>query len=230
MLDGVAKLNRMLAEQVRRSRNRDAHRAVRNGVPHADLGARADGSLERAGVHVSSCTARIRASPAPTPPIACWRGGWPSAACASFSSIIAAGTSTTICRATSRCSASGTDQASAALVQDLKQRGLLDDTLVIWGGEFGRTVYCQGKLTRDNYGRDHHPRCFTMWMAGRRHQARACSIGETDDFCYNIVEDPVHVHDLQATDPALPGHRPHQADLQVPGPPLPADRRRGRTW
>jgi hypothetical protein len=92
----------------------------------------------------------------------------------------------------------GTDQATAALVMDLKQRGMLDDTLVVWGGEFGRTVYCQGRLTATNYGRDHHPRCFTMWMAGGGVK-RGFSMGETDDYCYNIVKDPVHVHDLQAT-------------------------------
>jgi hypothetical protein len=89
------------------------------------------------------------------------------------------------------------DQASAALVQDLRQRGLLDETLVIWGGEFGRTNYCQGKLTPDNYGRDHHPRCFTIWMAGGGVQPGV--YGETDDFGYNIVKDPVHVHDFHAT-------------------------------
>jgi len=92
----------------------------------------------------------------------------------------------------------GTDQPTAALVSDLKQRGLLDDTLVIWGGEFGRTVYCQGKLTEANYGRDHHGRCFTMWMAGGGIK-RSNVIGETDDFGYNVVADPVHIHDLQAT-------------------------------
>jgi hypothetical protein len=92
----------------------------------------------------------------------------------------------------------GTDQASAALIMDLKQRGLLDDTLVIWGGEFGRTVYCQGRLTEANYGRDHHPRCFTMWMAGGGIK-HGVTIGETDEYCYNVVADPVHVHDLQAT-------------------------------
>jgi uncharacterized protein (DUF1501 family) len=91
-----------------------------------------------------------------------------------------------------------TDQASAALVIDLKRRGLLDDTLVIWGGEFGRTVYSQGSLTPDNYGRDHHPRCFTIWMAGGGVRA-GYTHGETDDFSYNIVRDPVHVHDLNAT-------------------------------
>ncbi len=90
------------------------------------------------------------------------------------------------------------DQPSAALVADLKQRGLLDDTLVVWGGEFGRTVYCQGRLTETNYGRDHHPRCFSIWMAGGGIRG-GMSLGQTDDHCYNVVEDPVHVHDLQAT-------------------------------
>jgi uncharacterized protein (DUF1501 family) len=91
-----------------------------------------------------------------------------------------------------------TDQASAALVLDLERRGLLDDTLVLWGGEFGRTCYSQGKLTATNYGRDHHPRCFSMWMAGGGVRA-GHAYGQTDDFGYNIVEDPVHVHDLHAT-------------------------------
>ncbi len=90
------------------------------------------------------------------------------------------------------------DQPCAALIQDLKQRGLLDETLIVWGGEFGRTVYCQGKLTVDNYGRDHHPRCFTMWMAGGGVKG-GMTHGETDEYCYNIVRDPVHVHDLHAT-------------------------------
>ena len=90
------------------------------------------------------------------------------------------------------------DQACRGLVQDLKQRGLLDETLIIWGGEFGRTVYSQGGLSRENYGRDHHPRCFTMWMAGGG--ARGGTIyGETDDFSYNIVRDPVHIRDFHAT-------------------------------
>ena len=89
------------------------------------------------------------------------------------------------------------DQASAALITDLKQRGLLDETLVIWGGEFGRTNYCQGKLTKDDYGRDHHPRCFTVWMAGGG--VKPGVYGETDEFGYNIAKDPVHVHDFHAT-------------------------------
>jgi hypothetical protein len=91
-----------------------------------------------------------------------------------------------------------TDQASAALVRDLKQRGLLDDTLIIWGGEFGRTVYSQGELTATNYGRDHHPRCFTVWLAGGGVKP-GLTHGETDEFSYNIVRDPVEVYDLNAT-------------------------------
>jgi len=91
-----------------------------------------------------------------------------------------------------------TDQPCAALIKDLKQRGLLQDTLVVWGGEFGRTVYCQGKLTADDYGRDHHPRCFTIWMAGGGVKS-GITFGETDDYCYNITQDPVHVYDLHAT-------------------------------
>ena len=90
------------------------------------------------------------------------------------------------------------DQASAALITDLKQRGLLDETLVIWGGEFGRTNYGQGALTKENYGRDHHPRCFSIWMAGGGVKP-GIVYGETDEFGYNIVENPVHVHDLHAT-------------------------------
>lgn len=89
------------------------------------------------------------------------------------------------------------DQASAALITDLKQRGLLDETLVIWGGEFGRTNYCQGALSKENYGRDHHPRCFTIWMAGGG--VKPGVYGETDDFGYNIIQDKVHVNDFHAT-------------------------------
>jgi hypothetical protein len=91
-----------------------------------------------------------------------------------------------------------TDQATAALINDLEQRGLLDDTLIIWGGEFGRTIYSQGSLTKTNYGRDHHPRCFTILMAGAGIKS-GLTFGATDDYCYNITENPVHVHDLNAT-------------------------------
>ncbi len=90
------------------------------------------------------------------------------------------------------------DQASWGLIQDLKRKGLFDSTLVIWGGEFGRTIYSQGGLSKTNYGRDHHPRCFTMWMAGGGTKGGTI-YGETDDFSYNIVKDPVHVHDFHAT-------------------------------
>jgi uncharacterized protein (DUF1501 family) len=91
-----------------------------------------------------------------------------------------------------------TDQASAALVADLKQRGLLDDTIVIWGGEFGRTVFCQEELTAESYGRDHHPRCFTVWIAGGGFRP-GLTYGQTCDFSYNVVQNPVSVHDLHAT-------------------------------
>jgi hypothetical protein len=94
--------------------------------------------------------------------------------------------------------AKDTDQATAALIKDLKQRGLLDDTLVVWGGEFGRTSFSQGQLTKTNYGRDHHPGCFSMWMAGAGVKAGSV-YGETDEFSYNVAKNPVHVHDFQAT-------------------------------
>ena len=93
---------------------------------------------------------------------------------------------------------SDTDHPTAGLLMDLKQRGLLEDTLLVWGGEFGRTIYSQGALTETNYGRDHHPRAFTMWLAGAGIKAGA-SVGATDDYCYNITEEPIHVHDLNAT-------------------------------
>jgi hypothetical protein len=90
------------------------------------------------------------------------------------------------------------DQPQAALIQDLKERGMLDDTLVLWGGEFGRTVFSQGKITPETFGRDHHPHAFTVWMAGGGIKA-GTTYGETDDFAYNIVKDPMHIHDLHAT-------------------------------
>jgi Protein of unknown function (DUF1501) len=97
-----------------------------------------------------------------------------------------------------RNQARDTDQPTAALIEELKERGMLDDTLVVWGGEFGRTVYSQGALTQDNYGRDHHPRCFTVWLAGGGVKP-GVTVGETDDFSYNISRDPVSVFDLNAT-------------------------------
>lgn len=97
-----------------------------------------------------------------------------------------------------RGQAKDVDRPAAGLIQDLKRRGMLDETLVIWGGEFGRTVYSQGALTKDNYGRDHHGRCFSIWAAGGGIKP-GISYGETDDYCYNIVKDPVHIHDFNAT-------------------------------
>ena len=96
----------------------------------------------------------------------------------------------TVCKAT--------DQPAAALIKDLKQRGLLDDTLVIWGGEFGRTTYSQGKVTAESFGRDHHPGCYSIWMAGGGLK-KGLAYGSTDDFCFNVAENGVHIHDFQAT-------------------------------
>jgi uncharacterized protein (DUF1501 family) len=93
---------------------------------------------------------------------------------------------------------SDVDQPIRGLIEDLKQRDMLKETVIVWGGEFGRTIYCQGGLSRDNYGRDHHPRCFTMWMAGGGIQGGR-SIGETDDFSYNVVKDPVKIADINNT-------------------------------
>jgi len=108
------------------------------------------------------------------------------------------------------------DQACYGLIKDLKQRGLLDDTLVIWGGEFGRTVYCQGSLTETDYGRDHHPRCFTIWMAGGGVKP-GLVFGETDEMSYNVVKDPVHVRDLHATILRLMGIDHERLSLKVQG-------------
>src|SRR5665213_2364549 len=108
------------------------------------------------------------------------------------------------------------DQACYALIQDLKQRGLYESTLVIWGGEFGRTIYSQGGLSKDNYGRDHHPRCFTMWMAGGGSKPGTI-YGETDDFSYNIIKDPVHIHDFHATVMTLLGLDPARFTFKYQG-------------
>ncbi len=198
MLDDIAALNDLHHDRDRRPGNPHPRRPVRAGLSHAGVGARADRPVERAADRSSTCTAPTCTSPAATPPTACWPAGWPSAASASSSSITWAGTSTATCPTQIRSQCRDTDQPSAALIKDLKQRGLLDDTLVIWGGEFGRTVYSQGQLTATNYGRDHHPRCFTIWLAGGGIKP-GMTLGETDDFSYNIVRDPVEVYDLNAT-------------------------------
>ena len=114
------------------------------------------------------------------------------------------------------------DRAAWALIQDLKERGLFDETLVIWGGEFGRTIYSQGRLTPTDYGRDHHPRCYSLWMAGGGVQGGTV-YGETDDFSYNIVRDPVHIRDFQATILHLFRHRPRAVHPQAPRARRPVD-------
>ncbi len=108
------------------------------------------------------------------------------------------------------------DQPCHALIEDLKQRGMFDDTLIIWGGEFGRTIYSQGGLTKDNYGRDHHPRCFTMWMAGGGSKGGQI-YGETDDFSYNIVKDPLHISDFHATIMHLMGYNHERMTYKFQG-------------
>jgi uncharacterized protein (DUF1501 family) len=108
------------------------------------------------------------------------------------------------------------DQPCAALIADLKQRGMFEDTLIIWGGEFGRTIYSQGTLSMTNYGRDHHPRCFSMWMAGGGAKGGAI-YGETDDFSYNIVKEPVHIRDFHATVMQLLGYDHEQLSYKYQG-------------
>ena len=126
-----------------------------------------------------------------------WLDVLPNVVFDSFSFIIGLGSAWRPARRT-RNQCRETDQASAALVKDLKQRGMLEDTLVVWAGEFGRTNYCQGRLAGNQFGRDHHPRCYSIWMAGGGVKP-GFSYGKTDDHGYNIAEDRVHVHDLQAT-------------------------------
>ena len=160
-----------------------------------------------------------------SPTTACWPAGWSSAACGSCSSITPTGTITATRQqprqGRSTRSAEQVDQPMAALVTDLKQRGLLDDTLVIWGGEFGRTP--MGEV-RDTVGRNHHIDAYTMWLAGGGVKP-GITLGETDEFGFSPTADRVHVHDLQATILHLLGPRSHEADLPLPGPRLPADRR-----
>ena len=142
----------------------------------------------------STCTAPSRASRrSPTP--ACWRAGCSSAACGSCRSSTSRGTSTATLSHDIKTNCKDTDQACAALIKDLKQRGMLEDTLVVWGGEFGRTPMVQGG---GNDGRDHHPNAFSMWMAGGGIKP-GITYGETDEFGFQVVKDKVHVHDLHAT-------------------------------
>ena len=197
MLDGIAKLNRLLTEQyadpeidTRVAQYEMAYR-MQTSVPDLmDLSKESESTFElygpdsrKPGTYASNCLLARRLAERGVRFIQLYHRGWDQHN--DLPRDIAL-----------QCK--GVDQPSAALILDLKQRGMLNDTLVVWAGEFGRTVYCQGKLTGTNYGRDHHPRCFSIWMAGGGIQ-RGLTIGKTDDYCYNIVEDPVHVHDLQAT-------------------------------
>jgi uncharacterized protein DUF1501 len=197
MLDGIAKLNRLLAEKyadpeidTRVAQYEMAYR-MQTSVPDLmDLSKEPESTFElygpdsrKPGTYASNCLLARRLAERGVRFIQLYHRGWDQHN--DLPRDIAL-----------QCK--GVDQPSAALILDLKQRGMLDDTLVVWAGEFGRTVYCQGKLTGTNYGRDHHPRCYSIWMAGGGTQ-RGLTIGKTDDYCYNIVEDPIHVHDLQAT-------------------------------
>jgi hypothetical protein len=197
MLDGIAKLNRLLAEKYadpeidsRVAQYEMAYR-MQTSVPDLmDLSKEPESTFElygpdsrKPGTYASNCLLARRLAERGVRFIQLYHRGWDQHN--DLPRDIAL-----------QCK--GVDQPSAALILDLKQRGMLDDTLVVWAGEFGRTVYCQGKLTGTNYGRDHHPRCYSIWMAGGGIQ-RGLTIGKTDDYCYNTVEDPIHVHDLQAT-------------------------------
>ncbi len=192
-LDTVQALNRMRLREDGRPRNRHADSFVRDGFPHAGQRPGIDGSPPRAEAH--SGHVRRHAGQAvvcqqlPARPAAWW-----NAACGSSSCFTKRGTSTAAWSSELKKNCQNTDQACAALIKDLKQRGMLENTLVVWGGEFGRTPMVQGG--RD--GRDHHPNCFTMWMAGGGVKP-GITIGESDDFGFNAVTDRVHVHDLHAT-------------------------------
>ena len=197
MLDALAKLDAIGHEAYGDPEIETRIASVRDGVSHADLGARPDGSVEGARLGVRDVRAGIAKA-------GNLRGQLPAGAAArgtqrpvhpALSPRLGSAQGSA---ARSRAAMSRHRSATAALITDLKQRGLLDDTLVIWGGEFGRTVFSQGKLTDANYGRDHHPRNFCMWVAGGG-MKRGAVIGETDDYSYNIVSDPVSVYDLQAT-------------------------------
>jgi uncharacterized protein DUF1501 len=197
MLDGVAQLNRLLAEKygdpeidTRVAQYEMAYR-MQTSVPDLmDLSKESESTFElygpdshKPGTYAANCLLARRLAERGVRFIQLYHRGWDQHN--DLPRDIAL-----------QCK--GVDQPSAALVLDLKQRGMLDDTLVVWAGEFGRTVYCQGKLSATNYGRDHHPRCFALWMAGGGIQ-KGLSVGKTDDYSYNILEDPIHIHDLQAT-------------------------------
>ena len=197
-LDALGKLNQMTLDEFGDPEIATRIAQYEMAFRMQTLGARADRSFEGAGAAPSSFTARTRRSRAPSPPIACWRAGWPSAACASSSSSIATGTITASCPQDLPKRCKDTDQASAALITDLKAARHAGRH----AGHLGRRIRTHrllpGPPDADDYGRDHHPRCFTIWMAGGGIKP-GITLGETDDYCYNITKDPVHVHDLQAT-------------------------------
>ncbi len=197
-LDAINRLNHHEFDQIRRPRDPGSDRPVRDGLPHAD--ARSPSSptspsepqrildmygpdVHKPGTFARCCLLARRLAERDVRFVQIFHRGWDQHG-------NLAGDLPLQCK--------DVDQATFALVTDLKQRGLLDDTLVIWGGEFGRTIYCQGKLSRENYGRDHHPKCFPIWMAGGGIKP-GVSYGETDDFSYNVVANPVHIHDMNAT-------------------------------
>ena len=175
-LDGLKALERDELPAGGRSRDAHPHPAIRAGLPHAGQRAGADRhrAASRSRPTSSTATTAKQAGHA-SPTRRCWPGGWSSAACGSCRSTTTTGTRTATSPAGCPTSAATSTSPATGLIQDLKARGLLDETLVIWGGEFGRTIYSQGGLSHDNYGRDHHPRCFTMWMAGGGSQAGARS-------------------------------------------------------
>jgi len=197
MLDGLARLNRLKARRVgdpeidtRIAQYEMAFRMQRSVPELMDISGETRATVDRYGPHArtpgtfaANCLLARRLAERGVRFIQLFHRGWDQHG--SLPSQI-------------RGQCQDTDQPSAALVKDLKARGLFEDTLVIWGGEFGRTVYAQGKLTPGNYGRDHHGRCFSIWMAGGGIRG-GIEHGRTDDFCYNVAEDPVHINDLNAT-------------------------------
>ena len=230
MLDGLAELNQKRAGGRRRSGDRHPHRPVRDGLPHADVGARTDRPLQGAASDILDLYGpdvtqarhlrrQLPAGPAAGRARRALHPGLPARL----------GPARQLARQHCRCSAATSIRPAAALIKDLKQRGMLDDTLVIWGGEFGRTVYCQGTLTNDNYGRDHHPPLLHHVDGRRRHQA-GHDLRRDRRLQLQHRREPRPRPRPERHDPALPGHRSRTADLPLPGPRLPPDRRATAKW
>ena len=219
-LDSVKRLNEMHLAASGRSGNRHAHQFVRNGLPHANQRAGVDGFFARIGRTRWRCTARSRASHR-SPTTVCWPGGWSSAACVSSNCFTNRGISTATLKKDLKKNCADTDQACAALVKDLKQRGMLDDTIVIWGGEFGRTPMVQGE---GGDGRDHHPNCF-QHVAGRRRLQAGADAGLDRRFRFQRRDRCGTRPRFARYDFAPAGLRSHAADVSFPRPRLSADRR-----